>query len=145
MVYSSSMAKKKIAVIPGDGIGKEVIPAAMRVVEAAGTAVEFTTFDWSADRYLKDGTTVPADGFAMLARDFDAIFVGALLIVLLMAAYLGASSVGAPADAALHAAGWAEIVLAAVAFYLVLAELANETLRRPAFPLFPLSRAAVPA
>ena len=66
-------------------------------------------------------------------------------IVLLMAAYLGASSVGAPADAALHAAGWAEIVLAAVAFYLVLAELANETLRRPAFPLFPLSRAAVPA
>ena len=43
-----------------------------------GAAVEFTTFDWSADRYLKDGTTIPADGFAMLARDFDAIFVGAL-------------------------------------------------------------------
>jgi len=40
--------------------------------------VEFTTFDWSADRYLKDGTTVPPDGFATLARDFDAIFVGAL-------------------------------------------------------------------
>jgi 3-isopropylmalate dehydrogenase len=34
-------------------------------------------FDWSADRYLKDGTTVPADGFAMLGRDFDAILVGA--------------------------------------------------------------------
>ena len=69
---------RSIAVIPGDGIGKEVIPAAIRVVEATGAAVEFTNFDWSADRYLKDGTTVPPDGFAMLARDFDAIFVGAL-------------------------------------------------------------------
>jgi isocitrate/isopropylmalate dehydrogenase len=72
------MTKKKIAVVPGDGIGKEVIPAALKVVEATGAAVEFTTFDWSADRYLKDGTTIPADGFAMLDRDFDAIFVGAL-------------------------------------------------------------------
>jgi succinate-acetate transporter protein len=63
-------------------------------------------------------------------------------IVLLIAAYLGASSVGAPASAALHAAGWAEIVLAGVAFYIVLAELANETLHREVFPLFPLSRAA---
>src|ERR1700744_260497 len=70
--------KKRIAVVPGDGIGKEVIPAALKVVEATGAAVEFTTFDWSADRYLKDGTTIPADGFAMLERDFDAIFVGAL-------------------------------------------------------------------
>src|SRR5215468_3301309 len=69
---------KRIAVIPGDGIGKEVIPAGIRVVQATNAAVEFTTFDWSADRYLKDGTTIPADGFAMLARDFDAIYVGAL-------------------------------------------------------------------
>src|SRR6267154_6299614 len=69
---------KRIAVVPGDGIGKEVIPAALKVVEATGAAVEFTTFDWSADRYLKDGTTIPPDGFAMLERDFDAIFVGAL-------------------------------------------------------------------
>src|SRR5947209_11865616 len=72
------MANKRIAVVPGDGIGKEVIPAALKVVQASGAAVEFTTFDWSADRYLKDGTTIPADGFTMLARDFDAIFVGAL-------------------------------------------------------------------
>lgn len=63
-------------------------------------------------------------------------------IVLLMTAYLGASSVGAPASGALHAAGWTEIILAAVAFYIVLAELANETLRRSLFPLFPLARAA---
>jgi 3-isopropylmalate dehydrogenase len=69
---------KRIAVIPGDGIGKEVIPAAIAVVQATGAAVEFTNFDWSADRYLKDGTTIPADGFTMLARDFDAIFLGAL-------------------------------------------------------------------
>ena len=69
---------KKIAVVPGDGIGKEVIAAALRVMQAAQAPVEFTHFDWSADRYLKDGTTVPADGFAMLGRDFDAILVGAL-------------------------------------------------------------------
>ncbi len=46
-------------------------------MEAAGAAVEFTSFDWGADRYLADKTTVPPDGFATLARDFDAILVGA--------------------------------------------------------------------
>jgi len=68
----------KIAVIAGDGIGREVIPQAIKVIEATGAPVEFTHFDWDADRYLADGTTVPADGFQLLARDFDAIFVGAL-------------------------------------------------------------------
>jgi len=68
---------KRIAVIPGDGIGKEVIPQAVRVMQAAGTAVELTPFDWGADRYLADKVTVPPDGFATLARDFDAILVGA--------------------------------------------------------------------
>ena len=68
-----------------------------------------------------------------------------LTIVLLMAAYLGASSAGAPVNSTLHAAGRVEIVLAAVAFYIVLAELANETLRRSIFPLFPLTRTAAPA
>ncbi len=72
------MAKKKIAVIAGDGIGKEVIPAAIDVLQASGAPLGFTDFDWSADRYLKDGTTIPSDGFTMLARDFDAILVGAL-------------------------------------------------------------------
>jgi 3-isopropylmalate dehydrogenase len=70
-------ATKRIAVIPGDGIGKEVIPQAVRVMEAAGAAVELTPFDWGADRYLADKVTVPPDGFATLARDFDAILVGA--------------------------------------------------------------------
>jgi len=69
--------KKRIAVIPGDGIGKEVIPQAVRVIEATGASVAMTEFDWGADRYLRDRTTVPPDGFAMLARDFDAILIGA--------------------------------------------------------------------
>jgi 3-isopropylmalate dehydrogenase len=69
--------KKRIAVIPGDGIGKEVIPQAVGVMQATGAALEFTEFDWGADRYLRHGTTVPPDGFTTLARDFDAILVGA--------------------------------------------------------------------
>ncbi len=69
--------KKRIAVIPGDGVGKEVIPQALRILEASGAPLEFTHFDWGADRYLKDGTTVPPQGFETLARDFDAIFAGA--------------------------------------------------------------------
>ena len=68
---------KKIAVIPGDGIGKEVVPQAVKAIEAIKAPVEFTHFDWGADRYLADGTTVPPDGFQMLGRDFDAILVGA--------------------------------------------------------------------
>jgi 3-isopropylmalate dehydrogenase len=68
---------KRIAVIPGDGIGKEVIPEALKAVKASGAAVEFTSFDWGADRYLADEVTVPPDGFTSLARDFDAILVGA--------------------------------------------------------------------
>ena len=70
-------SKKRIAVLPGDGIGKEVIPQAVKVLQAVKAPLELTEFDWGADRYLRDGTTVPPDGFAMLARDFDAILVGA--------------------------------------------------------------------
>jgi len=76
--YFPVTTNKRIAVVAGDGIGKEVIPNALEVVRASGAAVEFTLFDWGADRYLLDGTTVPPDGFQLLARDFDAIFVGAL-------------------------------------------------------------------
>jgi 3-isopropylmalate dehydrogenase len=70
--------KKRIAVIPGDGIGKEVIPEAVKVLTASGAAIEITTFDWGADRYLTDGVTVPPEGFAVLGREFDAILVGAI-------------------------------------------------------------------
>ncbi|MGA2921598.1 MAG: 3-isopropylmalate dehydrogenase [Candidatus Sulfotelmatobacter sp.] len=70
-------SKKRIAVIPGDGIGQEVIPQALKVIRASGADVEMSEFDWGADRYLRDGMTVPPDGFTMLGRDFDAIFAGA--------------------------------------------------------------------
>jgi len=70
-------SKKRIAIIPGDGIGKEVIPEAVKAITASGANVETFDFDWGADRYLADGVTVPPDGFAMLERDFDAVLVGA--------------------------------------------------------------------
>jgi 3-isopropylmalate dehydrogenase len=76
-VAPKSQTRKRIAVIPGDGIGQEVIPQAVKVILASGADVELTTFDWGADRYLRDQTTVPPDGFATLGRDFDAILVGA--------------------------------------------------------------------
>ena len=74
---STKPTRKRIAVIPGDGIGQEVIPQAVKVIQASGADIEFADFDWGADLYLSDGTTVPPGGFAMLARDFDAILVGA--------------------------------------------------------------------
>src|SRR5271154_2160443 len=69
--------KKRIAIIPGDGVGKEVIPEAVKVLLASGADVETSQFDWGADRYLADGVTVPPHGFETLARDFDAILAGA--------------------------------------------------------------------
>lgn len=75
-------AAKRIAVIAGDGIGKEVIPEAVKVLRAAAAAgsreVKLTEFDWGADRYLRDGTTLPADAVEMFHRDFDAILLGAM-------------------------------------------------------------------
>lgn len=75
------MATLKIAVIPGDGIGKEVIPEGIRVLEAAGAkhGVEFqwTEFDWSCETYHKTGRMMPEDGIEQL-RGFDAIYLGAV-------------------------------------------------------------------
>jgi len=68
---------KRIAVIPGDGIGPEVIPEAVKVITASGANLELSYFDWGADRFLAEGVTVPQDGFTALDRDFDAILVGA--------------------------------------------------------------------
>jgi 3-isopropylmalate dehydrogenase len=76
-VSPNQSPKKRIAVIAGDGIGQEVIPQALKVLRATGADLEISEFDWGADRYLRDGMTVPPDGFAMLARDFDAILAGA--------------------------------------------------------------------
>lgn len=73
---------KRIAVIPGDGIGMEVIPEAVKVlraaVAAAGREVELTEFDWGAERYLRDGTTLPPDAVEMFQKNFDAILLGAM-------------------------------------------------------------------
>ncbi|CAB3809550.1 D-malate dehydrogenase [decarboxylating] [Paraburkholderia caffeinitolerans] len=72
----------KIAAIPGDGIGQEVMPEGVRVVEAAaakfGLPVEFEYFDWaSCDYYLDHGKMMPDDWFATL-KGFDAIYFGAV-------------------------------------------------------------------
>jgi tartrate dehydrogenase/decarboxylase/D-malate dehydrogenase len=71
----------KIAVIPGDGIGKEVVPEGLRVVEAAGKRfgikLSLQHFDWSCETYSKTGKMMPDDGLAQL-RPFDAIFLGAV-------------------------------------------------------------------
>ena len=71
----------RIAVIPGDGIGKEVVPEGIRVLETAasrfGFELQWTTFDWSCERYVHTGRMMPADGLAEL-RPFDAIYLGAV-------------------------------------------------------------------
>ena len=70
-----------IAVIAGDGIGKEVVPEGIRVLEAAGQRFGFRfnwqAFDWSCDIYVKTGKMMPADGIQQL-RPFDSIFLGAV-------------------------------------------------------------------
>ena len=75
------MKTYKIAVIPGDGIGKEVVPEGLRVLEAAGRRFglkfSFQHFDWSCETYLKTGKMMPDDGLDQL-RPFDAIFLGAV-------------------------------------------------------------------
>ncbi|MBI3707797.1 MAG: tartrate dehydrogenase, partial [Proteobacteria bacterium] len=71
----------KIAVIAGDGIGKEVVPEGIRVLEAAGRKFglfyKFQSFDWSCETYTKTGRMMPEDGLDQL-RAFDAIFLGAV-------------------------------------------------------------------
>jgi len=76
------MKTHRIAVIAGDGIGNEVMPEGLRVVEAAarkfGIGLAFTTFDWAhCGYYEKHGQMMPADWFEQL-RGFDAIYFGAV-------------------------------------------------------------------
>jgi len=74
--------RKRVAIIPGDGVGKEVIPEAVKVLKAAAAAGKremlLTEFDWGADRYLRDGVTLPPDAPEMLRDNFDAILLGAV-------------------------------------------------------------------
>ena len=72
----------RIALIPGDGIGKEVIPAGVKLLEAAARAeksfaLEFEPFEWGCEYYLRTGRMMPEDGIERL-RPFDAIYLGAI-------------------------------------------------------------------
>jgi tartrate dehydrogenase/decarboxylase/D-malate dehydrogenase len=75
------LKRYKIAVIEGDGIGREVVPEGMRVLETAGRLFDigfsWQHFDWSCDRFVKTGQMMPADGLDQL-RPFDAIYLGAI-------------------------------------------------------------------
>ena len=78
----------RIAVIPGDGIGKEVTPEAIKAIRAAVSGssaepsarrqIEFVEFDWGADKFLREGVTLPPGAVEMLSNEFDAILFGAL-------------------------------------------------------------------
>jgi tartrate dehydrogenase/decarboxylase/D-malate dehydrogenase len=75
------MKTHRIAVIAGDGIGKEVIPAAIGVLQLAaeqnGFRCDFTTLPWGCDYYLQTGRMMDPDGIAQLLK-FDAIYLGAI-------------------------------------------------------------------
>src|SRR5215472_3745518 len=78
----SGGAQARIAVIPGDGIGREVTPQAVHVLKAVAAvfnrSLEFVEFDWGADKYLREGVTLPVGAVEMLRDEFDAILFGAL-------------------------------------------------------------------
>ena len=76
------MARHRIAVIPGDGIGREVVPAGVEVLDALAARdpdleLAWETFDWGSDHFRRHEVMMPADGLARL-RDFDAIYFGAV-------------------------------------------------------------------
>lgn len=72
---------KKIAVVPGDGIGPEVIAAGMRVLEHVNASrnlgLEFTHFGWNADEYLRTGVSMPEGAMDEIRVNYDAIYLGA--------------------------------------------------------------------
>jgi 3-isopropylmalate dehydrogenase len=73
---------KRIAVIPGDGIGIDVTRESMRILrrinDVFSAGLEFVEFDWGAEKYLKEGISLPAGAFEMFRKDFDAILFGAV-------------------------------------------------------------------
>ncbi|HYO63284.1 MAG TPA: isocitrate/isopropylmalate family dehydrogenase, partial [Pyrinomonadaceae bacterium] len=72
---------KRVAVVAGDGIGPEVVEEAVRVLERVrethGVELNLRHFDWGADKYLREGVSLPEGALDMLAREFDAILAGA--------------------------------------------------------------------
>ncbi|MFO1414986.1 MAG: tartrate dehydrogenase [Burkholderiales bacterium] len=93
------MAKHRIAVIAGDGIGKEVMPEGLRVVEAAarrfGIDLAFTEYEWNCDHYVKHGRMMPEDWQPTL-QQYEAIYYGA---------------VGWPATVPDHVSLWGSLIL----------------------------------
>jgi 3-isopropylmalate dehydrogenase len=69
---------KKIAVVPGDGIGQEVIAEGLRIITALTPHIELETFDLGADHYLQTGETLPDAIFDRWKNEFDCIYLGAL-------------------------------------------------------------------
>ncbi len=76
------MTNQRIAVIPGDGIGPEVARVGVRILEKLaskhGLGLSFEWFDFGADRFLRDGTILPAGFMETLRRDYAAIYFGAV-------------------------------------------------------------------
>jgi 3-isopropylmalate dehydrogenase len=72
---------KRVAVVPGDGIGPEVIDEAVAVLERLrrthGVGLELKHFDWGAEKFLREGVTLPDGALEMLSREFDAVLAGA--------------------------------------------------------------------
>jgi len=73
------MKNYRIALLPGDGVGKEVVPAAVQVLQATERdfTLDFQPFDWGCEYYLRHGRMMPADGLETL-RPFDAVLLGAI-------------------------------------------------------------------
>jgi 3-isopropylmalate dehydrogenase len=76
------VAELRVAVVPGDGIGVDVVAEAVKalttVADAAGKRIRMTPFDWGAERYLRTGVTLPAGSLDILRQGFDAILLGAM-------------------------------------------------------------------
>src|SRR5467141_1694030 len=69
---------QRIAVIPGDGIGPEVARIGVRILESLSLPLQFDWFDFGADRYLRDRTTLPPGFMDTLRRDYAAVYFGAV-------------------------------------------------------------------
>src|SRR5581483_92350 len=76
-----NLKEYRVAVLEGDGIGHEVVPEGIRVLEAAGRrfglSFSWKQFDWGCQHYLETGRMMPQDGLDQL-KPFDAIYLGAI-------------------------------------------------------------------
>ena len=73
---------KRVAFIPGDGIGIDVTAEAVKVlatlIKVCSLPIEPVTFDWGAEKYLREGVSLPKDALELFRREYQAIFIGAL-------------------------------------------------------------------